>query len=331
VLTIRALLPHTRVTGGVRRFLELGNRFKARGHHFVLFKPELTPPAWFDCRFPFLPLDTIRAHPYDVTLCGDAGLLHLLPQAKSKLRVLVATGDSHAGTYATFLAEHPNTLVIGNSGAWKEYLPAAKGVAIPGGVNLEQFSPRSRGDGPYTVTALGTLERNARLIDAVRELKWNDTRIRIVTNEISRVPLKYFWMRKRIEQVDGRNQEALVRLYRESDVFVTTESTAGWSNPAAEAMACGVPVICTRWGTTDFADASTAIVVPDGEALALAFALKSVRGDPAAAKARSAAGLERMKVFDWERVTDAMLRVFEGCIASAGGSFAEVIARNANR
>lgn len=331
VLTIRALLPHTRIAGGVRRFLELGNRLTARGHQYAVFKPDITPPGWFDCRFPFLPLDTVRAHPYDVTLCGDTGLLHLLPQAKSKLSVLVAIGDRYAKRYQEFLAENPNTLVIGNSSAWKEYLPGAKGVAIPGGVNLQHFTPGPRRDGPFTITVVGRVDKKREaipvLLEAFKGLKWKDARIRVVTDEMARVPLKYFFIRKRIEQVDGRDQAALVQYYRDSDAFVTMERTAGWSNPAAEAMACGVPVICTKFGTTDFADATTAIVVPTDDVAALAAALKSVRENPAAAKARVQAGLERIKQFDWERVADGMLRVFEGCLSTAGGSFADAIER----
>ena len=46
---------------------------------------------------------------------------------------------------------------------------------------------------------------------------------------------------------------------------------AGWSNPTAEAMACGVPVACTEAGTTDFAiDGETALVVGVGDHIALA-------------------------------------------------------------
>lgn len=331
MLTIRALLPHVRIAGGVRRFLELGNRITARGHQYTVFKPDTQPPAWFDCKFHFRPLDTLGAHPYDVTMCGDTGLLHLLGSAPTKLRVLVAIGDRYAKRYQEYLAANPNTLVIGNSSAWKEYLPGAKGVAIPGGVNLQHFGPGPRRDGPYTITVVGRVDKKREaipvLLDAFKRLGWKDARIRVVTDEMARVPLKYFFIRKKIEQVDGRDQKALVDFYRDSDVFVTMERTAGWSNPAAEAMACGVPVICTKFGTTDFADASTAIVVPTDDVEALAAALKSVREDREAAKKRVAAGLERIKAFDWERVADGMLKVFEGCLATAGGSFAEVIER----
>ena len=36
-MKIAAILPHTLVFGGVRRYLELGNRFVTRGHTFDIY------------------------------------------------------------------------------------------------------------------------------------------------------------------------------------------------------------------------------------------------------------------------------------------------------
>ncbi len=58
----------------------------------------------------------------------------------------------------------------------------------------------------------------------------------------------------------------LADYYNSLDIFVTTETHAGWCNPAAEAMACGVPLICSPWGTTSFAyNNRTALVLQDKE------------------------------------------------------------------
>ncbi|MBI2923458.1 MAG: glycosyltransferase family 4 protein [Planctomycetes bacterium] len=323
MLTIRALLPHVQIAGGVRRFLELGNEFVRRGHHYAVFKPDVTPPDWFKSGFHFRPLDTLNAHPYDVTLCGDVGLLHLLANAPGKLRALVAIGDRYASKYQVFLRDHPDTLVIGNSSAWVEYLPGVKGVAIPGGVNLQQFQPGPRRPGPFTISVVGRIDKKREAIpvvlEAFRRLGWKDARVLAVTDEFKRLPWRFFSQRRRIEQVSGRDQDELVQHYRDSDVLVTMERTAGWSNPAAEAMACGVPVICTKCGTQDFADASTALVVPVDDVEALMGALRDVREKPAEAQVRVQEGLKRIRAYEWGRVAEGMLRVFEGFLAEAGG------------
>ncbi|WP_245337945.1 glycosyltransferase [Methylobacterium radiotolerans] len=86
--------------------------------------------------------------------------------------------------------------------------------------------------------------------------------------------------------------------YHGLDAFCSAEAHAGWCNPAAEAMACGTPLVTTVHGTLAFAeDAVTALVVPDGPDAALgaavALAADRIVTDPAAAATRSEAGRAR--------------------------------------
>ena len=46
-MRLGVLLPHTKLYGGVKRFLELGNIFVEKGHEFYVFTPDGTPPDWF--------------------------------------------------------------------------------------------------------------------------------------------------------------------------------------------------------------------------------------------------------------------------------------------
>ena len=45
-MRISTFLPHVGVFGGVRRFLELGNRWTFMGHAVTLYHPQGDPPAW---------------------------------------------------------------------------------------------------------------------------------------------------------------------------------------------------------------------------------------------------------------------------------------------
>lgn len=47
-MKLGVLLPHTKLYGGVKRFLELGNIFVEKGHEFYVFTPDGAPPEWFD-------------------------------------------------------------------------------------------------------------------------------------------------------------------------------------------------------------------------------------------------------------------------------------------
>ena len=46
-MRLGVLLPHTKLYGGVKRFLELGNIFVEKGHDFCVYTPDATPPDWF--------------------------------------------------------------------------------------------------------------------------------------------------------------------------------------------------------------------------------------------------------------------------------------------
>ncbi|MBU0754887.1 MAG: glycosyltransferase, partial [Planctomycetes bacterium] len=59
--------------------------------------------------------------------------------------------------------------------------------------------------------------------------------------------------RKRVVLHGVLFQKDLAAFYRSLDLVVTTEKQAGWCNTAAEAFANGVPCICSKPGTVDFA------------------------------------------------------------------------------
>jgi glycosyltransferase involved in cell wall biosynthesis len=109
-------------------------------------------------------------------------------------------------------------------------------------------------------------------------------------------------------------QEELAELYRASDLFVSAERRAGWCNTAAEAMASGTAVVCTRSGTEDFAIGGvTAAVSRWRFSWALARAIRPLLSDPARRNALAARGLEKIQEFSWERTADRI----EAALASA--------------
>jgi glycosyltransferase involved in cell wall biosynthesis len=100
-------------------------------------------------------------------------------------------------------------------------------------------------------------------------------------------------------------QSELAELYRASDLFVSAERRAGWCNTAAEAMASGTAVVCTRSGTEDFAiDGVTAAVARWRFTWALANAIRPLLSDPARRAALAARGLAKIQEFSWERTAD---------------------------
>jgi glycosyltransferase involved in cell wall biosynthesis len=95
----------------------------------------------------------------------------------------------------------------------------------------------------------------------------------------------------------GVSDERLVELYAEAEVAVVPSLYEGFSLPAVEAMACGVPLVATTGGALPEVvgtDGTTGLLVPPGDAGALAAALLGALGDPARRRRLGRAGRARV-------------------------------------
>src|SRR6185437_10542396 len=91
--------------------------------------------------------------------------------------------------------------------------------------------------------------------------------------------------------------DELVRLYNEHEVMVSPSLYEGFGLPAAEAMACGTPVVATTAGAfpETIADGETGVLVPPADARALADAIEALLSDAGRRAAMGAAGARRMQ------------------------------------
>jgi glycosyltransferase involved in cell wall biosynthesis len=95
--------------------------------------------------------------------------------------------------------------------------------------------------------------------------------------------------------------EALARLYQTASAVIVTSREEGFGLSAAEAMACGTPVVA-------FANTSVTEVVGDGGVLidngdldAMTTALRSILTSSSTAEELSERALERARHFSWSR------------------------------
>jgi len=107
-------------------------------------------------------------------------------------------------------------------------------------------------------------------------------------------------------------QSKMAWLYSQGDIFVSAERRAGWSNTTAEAMACQIPVVCSRSGTRDFAfHNQTALVVPFPHPLFLRYQIKKLLKDEKLRLRIARAGYEKMQKFSWSALADRLERVLK--------------------
>ncbi len=115
--------------------------------------------------------------------------------------------------------------------------------------------------------------------------------------------------------------EDLPALYNLADLFVFPSQYEGFGLPVLEAMACGTPVVCSNAASLPEVAGDAALLVPPGDAPALAAAIRRMLADPALQAAMRARGLERARRFTWEetaRRTALVYRQLGGAGREAG-------------
>ena len=107
----------------------------------------------------------------------------------------------------------------------------------------------------------------------------------------------------------GITDERMVELYAEATVAVVPSLYEGFSLPAVEALACGVPLVTTTGGALPEVvgeDGSTALLVPPGDSGALGGAIGRVLDDPELAARLSEAGRRRvLERYTWRGCAQA--------------------------
>ena len=108
----------------------------------------------------------------------------------------------------------------------------------------------------------------------------------------------------------------IVQLYAQASIAIVPSEYEGFGLPAAEAMACGVPVVSSDGGALPEVVGKAGIVVPRANPGALADAIDALLRDPVRREALGHAGRQRMlQYFNWSTVADQLTDYYRRVIA----------------
>jgi glycosyltransferase involved in cell wall biosynthesis len=121
-----------------------------------------------------------------------------------------------------------------------------------------------------------------------------------------------------VTNVSGASTERIVELYAEAEVAAVPSLYEGFSLPAVEAMACGVPVVATTGGALPEVvgqDGDTGLLVPPRDPGALATALLRALGDADLRLRLGAAGRARvLDRFTWRATAAATVEQYRAAL-----------------
>jgi glycosyltransferase involved in cell wall biosynthesis len=126
--------------------------------------------------------------------------------------------------------------------------------------------------------------------------------------------------------VSGVSTDRIVELYAEAEVAAVPSLYEGFSLPAIEAMACGVPIVATTGGALPEVvgtDGETGLLVPPGDPGALAAALLRGLGDAGLRGRLGAAGRARvLEQFTWRAAAARTVDQYHALLDEHGPRFA---------
>lgn len=323
-MRIAAVLPHTFLYGGVKRFFELGRIFIDLGHEFTIYTPDGKGPDWIQSKIKVLSFDYLEKEYIDIVFFTDKRLAEFVLKSKSKYKVFYHVREKMK---VRKIVKDKRIITIACSTNVVKYDKLWYGVTpflAAGGINTKlytkkEFMPISI-DKPITIMAYGRLAEkikgtqivvnacemlykkypNLRLIlfDSPQSKKMEDA----IKNFKTIVPHEFFL---------NHPVEKNLELYHKADIFVSAETIAGWANTVVEAMASGVPVIATKSGTLDLIkDDETGIFVRRNK-YSIAKAIEKLIRAPEKAMRLADNARSHVEKFDWEILAQNLIQWYD--------------------
>jgi glycosyltransferase involved in cell wall biosynthesis len=197
---------------------------------------------------------------------------------------------------------------------------------VPFGVDTAAFRPRPEGSarpsGPLTIGYIGRMLPGKGLnvlADALARIKGEAWQLLVVGDGSEREPfeeqMRVAGLSERAEFTGAISFDLVPKYFHRLDVMVIpTETTKRireqFGRVIVEAMACGVPVIGSTCGAIPEVIGEAGLVFPEGDAGALADALRRLLGDEALREQLASAGRERVEQYSWDQVAEKTYELF---------------------
>jgi len=197
--------------------------------------------------------------------------------------------------------------------------------AIHDGVDTSVFRPNGRLREPGRILFVGNSDdrnKGARfLVEALASLADREWRLVVVDRaeaQVVRSCARELGVEERVTLTGRLSRQELAEEYNRAELFVSPSLYEGFGLPAAEAQACGTPVIATTAGALPevVADGESGLLVSPGNVTELARALERLLDDRELANRLGAAAARRIaREFTWTRTAERTLVLYREVIA----------------
>ncbi|MDY6877792.1 MAG: glycosyltransferase family 1 protein [Chloroflexota bacterium] len=241
-------------------------------------------------------------------------LKRLVPRSIARADVVLADSAATQADIVSLLGAPPDKVQVLYSGVHPRFRPGAE----PG--ERERLQARYNiGNQPY-VLSVGTVQPRknyVRLIQAFTRLqtgKLADLQLVIAGGQgwlYQDIFAEAEKQGNRVRFLGFVDEADLPALYRHSALFAFPSLYEGFGLPVLEAMACGVPVVCSATSSLPEVAGDAALLVDPHDEKALAEAMTRILEDTDLRREMIARGVAQAARFTWERAARQLLGIFD--------------------
>ncbi len=204
--------------------------------------------------------------------------------------------------------------------------PAEDIELIYNGIDIEEFRPlpevpRKQLQLMTTSSADQPLKGLGVLLDAIHQLGEQFPTLELLVvgklkeDGVTAKQLKRLKLSDRVRFVSGISTAEMVQHYAESTIAVSPSLYEGFGLPAGEAMACEVPLISSDGGALPEVVGDAGVIVPAGNAPALAMAISELLNNPQERTRLGQAGRRHIeKNFCWQLAAERLTEFYQQMI-----------------
>ncbi len=318
-MKIAVILPHLKLFGGVKRYLELGNIFVDMGHQFIVYVPKKKDITWFNFKGDICSLSTLKTETLDAIFTSEEVFLNDLCAANSRNKIFYVISKNKAlkrivkKDGVTFFANSTTTYkrIIKKTGV--KPFKAFGGVSVG---NVSAISNKKTGE-EITVLIYGRQSNNNIkgtdiVVKACELLFKKGFKIKMLlfdspVDENAKKQIDGFKTEVPYEFIVNHPVEKNNELFSKADMFVSAEKKGGWSNTCAEAMTYGIPVIATKIGTEDFLFNNKTGLVIQRNKYSIAKAIKKLIASKEQREKFKKNGFSEIRKFDWKILAEKII------------------------
>jgi glycosyltransferase involved in cell wall biosynthesis len=258
------ILPHTRLYGGVKRFIELGRLFNEAGHSFTLYTPDGIAPNWTRNDVRVASIEDLMKESNDMLFVTERKYKNYLLKASARYKIFYHVSLHHKARTMVRDKRFHIFACSSNVVRYDRLVFCRTPFLAAGGVNTELFVPgqiaQTKEKQEFTVLVYGRIYELIKgthlVVKACEKLYKKYPFIRLIlfdtpVNSSMTIAIENFKTPVPFQFILNHPVEDNASLFHKADIFVAAEKGAGWSNTVAEAMASGIPVVATRSGTSD--------------------------------------------------------------------------------